>query len=992
MNQTDTLPRRIRQLIVFLFTSGLLAVVNSHAQPLTTEQQTRVSQLYSQIERSLLLPIPPPASCPVPALQQAILTESVRMDIWLNRALSIQADGDSLCAAQVVNLLRPIAQHNPATYRHWLLTRISMLELSRQPRPALAFVNELEQGSQADRQTLGRAFYEKAKVLNQLIQYEEALRVGNEAVRIARTEHDQQLEANALMILGHTSRNIYRQTPAKYLPYLQQAAEIARTVNDSTALLNIYRSLAYAHMYDETADLTAILTYLESSIPYLSKQPDFLQRYKFIWAFADGLSYFNSTQNKANYLYLNLLIQAKRFRRTLDIRTLYQYLSQLAINRKEFLKAGAYLDSAARYTTPDWEKDHFYQQQAVVQEALGNIQVANSYYQKALAEKENVYLRRNNQSMTHWETQFRTREKELQIAQHQQQRLLLLGIILLVSLLLGVAVFAFFRNRHQLRLLARQNAIIEEQSVALQSLDKAKTRFFANITHEFRTPLTLILSPLDELITEIPQRPILKTIQANATRLLVLINQLLDLSKLDAGVVQTSPRQENLALFMQQQEETFRGLAEKRQVTLTFSELSTHTELMFDGDKLSKILTNLLGNALKFTPEGGRVSVQTTIIDSNQDINSSQSGHLKIQIADTGSGIPVDKLPHIFDRFYQADDASSRLFEGSGIGLSLVKELVDVLKGTIQVESVSGKGTRFNLTLPVEKATKELLEADTLPYEHLPNSLAFQPTLSQPTNERIVIDGTKPIVLVVEDNDELCAYIATLFADQYNVATATDGQEGLKVALDLIPDLVITDWMMPRMDGVTLCRELKADLRTSHIPVLMLTAKAALDSRLGSFESGADSHITKPFHARELTLKVQNWLTRQQQLRQRYQEQLTRPDQPLPIPEGEPVFIQRAVDLIDQHLIDPLFDVEQLADVLSMNRRTLHRKLLALTGLPPSEFIRNHRLQRSLHHLKQGKPIADVAFLVGFQTPSYFSKCFREVYGQRPSDIPLETS
>lgn len=984
--QTCTIKKKTNELTrwVFLLLTLILTEGKLQAQAITSAQKIRIEQLYSKVQTRTKTISRGTVPCLVSALSKASLHQSFTIDSWLKQVPLLLQQGDSLCAFQLLNALQPLANHQPSAYLHWLSALVQAQLQVGQWQAALSTSEQLEKLATNNEQIRGQAICAKANALGRLIRFEDALRAGNDALTIARAVGDQALEVDALSIIGHTSRDIYRQVPAKYLPQFERASVIALALNDTTRILNTYRDLLYAHMFDASADLNAILDATEKSLNYLPQRPGRLTLYRLIWGFADGLSYFPQTQLISQQLYQQAMFMARQLHRPRDQRMLYTYLASIATEKKQYQQAAAYLDSAARFNSPDWEKDNFYKNQAEVQEAMGNVSLANKFYQKALAEKELVYLRRNSQSMTEWETRFRTQEKELQLVQEQTRQRWLLGVASLLLLLFGGAIFAYIQNRRQLRLLTHQKSIIEQQSRDLQRLDEAKTRFFSNITHEFRTPLTLILSPLETLVEQLPQHTTLRTIQTNANRLLGFINQLLDLSKIDAGMLRPELSSANIAAFLLQQEESFRVLAEARQVQLIFSKLPLDTVAVFDTDKLGKILANLISNALKFTPAGGQVSV-TTIIDADYQ-------ELTIQITDTGSGIPADQLPHIFDRFYQVDDANTRRYSGSGIGLSLVKELVDVLGGSIEASSEFGRGTAFSLRLPISKpvttqsfSTSEPTTLVTVAKSIQPSHFLEVPQSINPQSKSTI--ETKPVLLIVEDNDELRSYIEGLLSEQCYVITTTNGREGLQTSFEQIPDLVITDWMMPELDGIELCQRLKTDQRTSHIPVLMLTAKAAIGSRLNSLESGADDHIAKPFHPRELQLKVQNWIERQHRFRQHYQKQLTSLTETPPLPETDSAFMERVQHLIDLHLTDTVFGVEQLADKMAMSRRTLHRKIASLTGLTPVEVIRNHRLHRSLPHLRQGKPIADVAFVVGFETPSYFAKCFQELFGQKPSDM-----
>lgn len=984
---------------------GWLSLAANAQQILTPTQQQRIDQLYQQLQREVVsLPISD-IPCPIEAFQQEKKNEKVNLENGFKRVKWLYRNGKTACAVQLLQALRPIAQQRSTDNEHrWLLNLSQLLRATEQSDSASVILGQLVT-MHPKPNIQGWIKYEQAALFRNNIQFEKALQVSNEALQLARSVNDRALENTVLSEIGKTSRDIYRQEPTKYLPFFQEALSIANALKDSSQLTIAFQNLVFVYFFDNSVDTDNALSNVEKALAYFPQHSSLYERYKLVHTFVNLIDYFPAESEKVIYLYNYLLTIAKKLKLTDDTRRIYQFLAHLLSVKKKFPTASAYLDSAMRYDSPDWEKDNFYATRAEVAQAMGDLSLANNYYQKALEEKERVYLRRNNQSMTQWETQFRTREKELQLEQQQRQQWLLWGIVALVSSLLALAIFFFLRNRKQLQLLAQQNAIIEQQSDELRSLDKAKTRFFSNITHEFRTPLTLILSPLEVLIREFPQHTNLRTIYNNAQRLLALINQLLDLSKIDAGALKPDISKGNLSSFLQLQVESFHSLAESRGINLRLiSQLPPDTEAYYDADKLSKIITNLLSNALKFTPKGGEIEVKSPVAmvalppnGGTMEIPPLGVGGLFLIISDTGIGIPPAQLASIFDRFYQVDTSVRRSFEGSGIGLSLVKELVEVLKGEIRVESEANKGTTFYLSFPVDAETWGIIPAATTPITlDYSKGETLTPFLPEKIREEFVppsgdreLTGTQnvPILLVVEDNTDLRTYIASLFAEHYQVVTAIDGQNGLNQAFEHLPDVVITDWMMPEMDGVTMCQRLKSDTRTSHVPVLMLTAKSAIESRLEGFEGGADDYIVKPFHAIELQLKVRNWLQRQERLRQRYNQQLAQPQEVPPLPEAEGNFMERIFGIIDQHLSDNSFGVETLAEVMQLNRRTLQRKINSLTDLSPNELIRNHRLRRSLSLLKRGESIADAAFQVGFENPSYFSKCFKEVFGQRPSEI-----
>lgn len=473
-------------------------------------------------------------------------------------------------------------------------------------------------------------------------------------------------------------------------------------------------------------------------------------------------------------------------------------------------------------------------------------------------------------------------------------------------------------------------------SEQLQELDRLKTRFFTNISHEFRTPLTLILGPLADLKRRFPAEPALAVMEKNGQRLLSLINQLLDLSQLEAGQQQPHPKPGDLAAFFRTLSGSFDSLARSRSIHFVSTQSETECWASFDADKLEKIVSNLLSNAFRFTDAG-----QTVALSVNY-----QEDTFVTTVRDTGVGIAAVHLPHIFQRFYQADD---RRDGGSGIGLALVNELVSVLGGRIDVDSVAEQGSTFTVVLPLNRlsssspgpsAAIEPVAKSAVAAEAVWGATAVEPTAVAASSA----DGTlwagqaEPILLIIDDNADIRAYVRSLFDSSYQVLEAADGLDGLRQATQHQPDIVICDLMMPRLDGFAFCRVLKSQPATSHIPVVMLTARATTEDRIEGLELGADDYLTKPFNQVELQTRVRN-LIRQRQLL--YQRLSTRPadratdaveSDPMPVPAAEQKFIQQLTAAVYQHLDDPAFGVEELAEAASLSRSQLHRKLKALTS------------------------------------------------------------
>ncbi len=546
---------------------------------------------------------------------------------------------------------------------------------------------------------------------------------------------------------------------------------------------------------------------------------------------------------------------------------------------------------------------------------------------------------------------------------------------ILEFLVFGYSLGRIVRDYERKRSLAFQElAFTKEQTRQVREIDRLKTRFFTNISHEFRTPLSLLIAPLEEIRQKYPQERLIPLMQRNVKRLQLLIGQILDLSKLEAGAFKPEPKHGDIACFLSSIVSSFESLAQSRHVHFSLQQSHPNYETDFDADKLEKIVTNLLSNAFKFTPAYGYIQV----------VISYSMTSLVMEVKDTGKGIDPQRLSRIFDRFYQADDTAEQNFEGTGIGLALVKELVDLLKGKIMVKSEVGKGTSFTVTLPLNQQYSTALPGYQGKSVEQPDDLSVTFLSGDPLSD-LNQPEELPILLIVEDNVDLRMYLHALFKPYYHVMEATDGQYGLDRAFETIPDIVVSDLMMPRIDGFALCRLLKSDQRTSHIPVVLLTAKATLADRLEGFELGADDYLEKPFHKEELLQRVNNLIRQRALLRQKFSLLATNPK--LTQPEQlDNQFIRKAQEVVEQNLGNSRFTADDFSELMQMSRSNLHRKLKALTDQTTSEFVRNIRLNRASQLLKQNdSTVSEVAYLVGFESLPYFSKTFQEYHGVSPS-------
>lgn len=524
---------------------------------------------------------------------------------------------------------------------------------------------------------------------------------------------------------------------------------------------------------------------------------------------------------------------------------------------------------------------------------------------------------------------------------------------------------------------------IRAEKQRFEDLDHLKSRFFANISHEFRTPLTLILAPLASIKHKLGSHDDQKSIaviERNANRLLHLINQLLDLSKLEAGKMDMQMQEHNFALLLKGIVMSFESLAKRKNIRLHFVSQKDNMPLWVDKEKVEQIFYNLLSNAFKFTAEYGEISVMI----------SEQNGVIEVLVRDNGLGIPASRIAHIFDRFYQVDSSETREHEGTGIGLALVKELVTLHGGQISVESQVDQGSTFCIHLPKEH--KSFAAKDTgHTSSSKTNKLAIIDTAipATTTNPSLEIDQTeRPIILIVEDNKDVRHYIKQHFKADFKIIEADDGQAGIELALEHSPDLIISDVMMPKKDGYQLCKQLKTDQRTSHIPIILLTAKAAQEEKLRGLEIGADDYLIKPFNTQELEIRTKNLIASRVQLRKLFSENTQSPQLPKGLNKIDRAFLEKVQQVVNTNLNNEQFNVELFAQELNMSRVHLNRKLKALTDLSANKYIQTVRLQKAMNLLQQqAGNVSEIAFQTGFKSTAYFVKCFREKYGKTPGSL-----
>ncbi|SFF03274.1 hybrid sensor histidine kinase/response regulator transcription factor [Thermophagus xiamenensis] len=526
-----------------------------------------------------------------------------------------------------------------------------------------------------------------------------------------------------------------------------------------------------------------------------------------------------------------------------------------------------------------------------------------------------------------------------------------------------------------------------------EEIHKFKLEFFTNISHELKTPLTLILGPLSRLMSQEQMNPAFRKclagIERNANRLYVLINQLLEFRKIESGKDQLRVAQHDVREFIETISKAFCDLAEARGIEFVVKLPEQNFQLWFDADKVDKIIVNLLSNAFKFTNDGGKI-VLSVELDSRKGKEGDDCWDLMISVSDTGKGIPSEMLDQVFDRFFETG-GESNYYVSSGIGLAYVKSLVMFHRGTIQVKSKLGEGSIFTVSLPVSKS--DFCETEIVPrieqymdWKRCSDELIQSPS---PLKSIRAIDPlqTKPSVLVVEDNQELVGFLMEILEDRYQVESALNGKIAMEKLGNFSPDLVISDIMMPEMDGITFTKKLKTDLNTSHIPVILLTSRSGVKNELKGLMTGADYYIEKPFYPDILVQVIENILNNRQRIIDRFRNEDAFSIRDIKCSESDKLFLEKLTALVNDNLNNESLDVSFLTNELGVSRSLLHKKLKSLVGCSATEFIRVIRLKEASKLISSGKcNITEAAYEAGFSSPAYFTRCFKEVYGQSPRE------
>lgn len=550
--------------------------------------------------------------------------------------------------------------------------------------------------------------------------------------------------------------------------------------------------------------------------------------------------------------------------------------------------------------------------------------------------------------------------------------------VIIVSVI-GVSIYRTAKNRILLRNALRLREI---EKAKAEELNHAKLQFFTNITHELLTPLTIISATVDELKTQAPSHNDLYTVMnSNIQRLIRLLQQILEFRKAETGNLKLRVSPGDIAAFVKNAAESFQPLVKKRKIHFSFLCDPESMIGYFDMDKLDKILYNLLSNAAKYNKEDGFIQVSLSYDETDKDF-------VLLKIKDNGKGISKEKQKNLFKRFYEGDYRKFNTI-GTGIGLSLTKDLVELHGGTISVESEVDHGTEFMVRIPIERSYYDEEQIDDEAISLMQNSVNYEDTQEDADVETQEVTIKANTILLVEDNGELLHLMTKLLSREYNVFTAQNGKEGIAVLEKEDVDLIVSDVMMPEMDGIEFCKYVKGHLEMSHIPMILLTAKNKEEDRAEAYEIGADAFISKPFNLTVLHARIRNLLKYKERMARDFKNQIVFEVKDLNYTSLDEDFIQRAIHCVNNHLEDPNFDQAQFADEMRTSKSTLYKKLKSLAGLNTSSFIRNVRLKAACRIMEEkgtNVRVSELAYAVGFNDPKYFSSCFKKEFDMLPSE------
>ena len=952
---------------------------------------------YQFLVQNVLPKAPPPLECSLP-LTDNLPPEDA--DYWFDEARRQGQFGYRDCSrAILMKLLAAAESQKNAAFQSLVLSKLAIhffnFEEYDSSRIYAGRSIEIAAGKEAPLE-IGWAWYARVRILHWDGNFTSAFEMGNKALVIARHSKDKRLEMYTLGILGRITRDFYRDELQKSSSYFEESLQIASEIGDTCQQISMLLTIASCHA--GALEKEQALRVFKKALLLLNEQPCLRQR---ISAVNMGGLFMEGFQKMEAARFLleeeGKLCKQNDFPRQLQHS--YIQLHELHMSNGEYQLALNYLqkaDSLGRF----YAYDDFTGMFGDAYMALGDFKKAADYYQQRAANMYDFEQQKKQSLITEMETAYQTREKEVELQQQAHQKWLLGIITLLLSALLGSAVWIALRMRISRRQLLEKNSLIEKQASELRQLDQLKSRFFANVSHELRTPLTLMLGPVASLLKRDywheKDLRLLQFVERNSKHLLKLVNEILDLSKLESKRLELKETTVKFLQFLLPMVSQFNSFGDSEAGELKFDyRAGPDLNLSLDTGKFEKIVHNFLSNALKFTPQGGRVEF----------IVEDEGAHLLIRVKDTGTGVHPDDLPRIFDRFYQSNQPDAPVQGGTGIGLSLCREMAGLLGGKVWAESEWGHGSTFFFQFPKKEVRQDVVGS--------PQSSAgiFQDAVSssQPAVENFApstaghVDGqtgeSKSTILIVEDNPDLRGYLLSFLEEKYHVLTAENG----KVAWELLNsknldspfstiNLIISDLMMPVMDGFQLLEKIKEKDDLRHLPVIMLTARADVKVKLRALRIGVDDYLTKPFEEEELLARIKNLL-------KYYQERTGKQEMGIEaahsVPRRLPTFSQENAEWLEKlehtvisNLGSFVLTGDFLADQLALSRRQLFRRVKRFTGLTLNEYINEVRYRQARQMLEDRtySTVKAVTYSVGMKDLAYFSRQFQERFGKLPSD------
>lgn len=864
-------------------------------------------------------------------------------------------------------------------------------------KQALQLVNELENEKLEIAATLnliGIIYYKISDYDNALEYYLMSLKISEEI------EHKKGI-ANSMNNIGSVYSNISKYEEA--LKYLLKAYEIKQEIGNVRGLATTANNIGIA--YAKLSNISKALEYYQISLRLKKENKDY-QSYASTLNNMGEMYFDQKNYNEALKYYQEAKTTSQNYKNEQLLAIVLLNIGNSYLEQQKFDSALYYFEISniqAKKTSAANVEIECYKALSELYSEKGDYKKALEFYKSYTLLKDSIFSKENAERIANMEQQIEIEKQEKEIENYKiTQSITQLKISrqrLLIYLFVGVVIFVLFiiiyiLHRYQLknsanRAITTKNNQLRTLADQLQEMDQIKSNFFANISHEFRTPLTLLIGPLTKLIEDSKYPDLNETFKImlrNAQRQLTLVDQLLDLSKIEAKKMTLKASKGSFNQFVKAILSSFYTLARDKSIELKLIEECNDVEIYFDRDKLSKILSNLISNAIKFTPQKGTIEVILRIEESSD--KSLKPDFFILIVKDNGIGISEKHLHHIFDRFYQVDTSSLGIGEGTGVGLALTKELVELHRGEIIAKSQKNLGSEFIVKLPMGKdhlAEHEISDESSNLF-YITNQAELK---SNGSDKKLIANtGSKntSVVLVVEDNDDMRLFIADCLNHHFKLIEAKDGIQGLDMAVKYSPDLIISDVMMPNMDGFEFTQKIKENVQTSHIPVIILTAKSNVTSKIIGFEKGADAYLYKPFNTKELLVRVQKLIEQRKNLRKKFERNIFLEPSEVTTTSLDENFLRKATKIIENHIDNPDFNVEQFGSEMAMERNTLYRKLMKLIGQSPSQFIRSIRLKRAAQLLNQNAfPIGEIVFMVGFEKHSYFTDCFKKQFGVPPS-------